>query len=372
MSILSLNSVSKSFGALKVTDDVSFDVAPGEALGIIGPNGAGKSTLFNLITGNIRADAGQIVLDGRDVTRDTPMQRVQAGVGRSFQIPQPFTHLSVYENLMVAAQFGGGHHGAEAGQFCMDILDRTGLADEAESASGGLSLLQRKRLELARAMAISPRLILLEGGTGTAKTAVLQHLQGQGQQVLDLEAMAQHRGSVLGGRPGGQPAQKMFESRIAMALAGMDAARPVFLEAESNKIGARIIPPMLWQAMLRAEHVRIQAPLRARADYLVENYSDLLADPALLIEKLEALAQFHGHAQVQAWQAMARAAQFQPLAEALIRQHYDPGYRRASRRAGAPRMVVELPGLSPQDLAQAAARIAGAVSPADSGSRPGL
>ena len=184
--------------------------------------------------------------------------------------------------------------------------------------------------------------------------------------------MAQHRGSVLGGRPGGQPAQKMFESRIAMALAGMDAARPVFLEAESNKIGARIIPPMLWQAMLRAEHVRIQAPLRARADYLVENYSDLLADPALLIEKLEALAQFHGHAQVQAWQAMARAAQFQPLAEALIRQHYDPGYRRASRRAGAPRMVVELPGLSPQDLAQAAARIAGAVSPADSGSRPGL
>ncbi|MBT26436.1 tRNA 2-selenouridine(34) synthase MnmH [Thalassobius sp. S69A] len=260
----------------------------------------------------------------------------------------------------------GGQRSGSFASILAQIGWRVGLVE------GGYKSYRRLVVRALYETPVAPRLILLEGGTGTAKTAVLQHLQGQGQQVLDLEAMAQHRGSVLGGRPGGQPAQKMFESRIAMALAGMDAARPVFLEAESNKIGARIIPPMLWQAMLRAEHVRIQAPLRARADYLVENYSDLLADPALLIEKLEALAQFHGHAQVQAWQAMARAAQFQPLAEALIRQHYDPGYRRASRRAGAPRMVVELPGLSPQDLAQAAARIAGAVSPADSGSRPGL
>jgi len=162
MSLLTLSSVSKSFGALKVADDVSFEVATGEALGIIGPNGAGKSTLFNLITGNIAPDTGTILLDGVDVTRKPPMQRVVAGVGRSFQIPQPFTHLSVYENLLVAAQFGGGHHGADAGLFCMDILDRTGLADVADAASGGLSLLQRKRLELARAMATSPRVILLD------------------------------------------------------------------------------------------------------------------------------------------------------------------------------------------------------------------
>ena len=116
MSILSLRSVSKSFGALKVTDDVSFDLQPGEALGIIGPNGAGKSTLFNLITGNIAPDQGQVFLDGRDVTRTPPMQRVVAGVGRSFQIPQPFGDLTVYENLLVAARFGGGLGGREAGR----------------------------------------------------------------------------------------------------------------------------------------------------------------------------------------------------------------------------------------------------------------
>ena len=204
MSILSLKSVSKSFGALKVTDDVSFDVAPGEALGIIGPNGAGKSTLFNLITGNIRPDVGQIVLDGQDVTRDSPMQRVRAGVGRSFQIPQPFTHLSVYENLMVAAQFGGGHHGTEAGQVCMEILARTGLADEAKSASGGLSLLQRKRLELARAMATSPRLILLDeiaGGLTDAECGALidtiKGIHAEGTAIIWIEHVLHALNSVV-------------------------------------------------------------------------------------------------------------------------------------------------------------------------------
>ena len=114
MAILSLHSVSKSFGALKVSDNVSFELQPGEALGIIGPNGAGKSTLFNLITGNIAPDLGKVLLDGRDVTRLPPMERVRAGIGRSFQIPQPFGHLSVYENLLVAARFGAHLSGAEA------------------------------------------------------------------------------------------------------------------------------------------------------------------------------------------------------------------------------------------------------------------
>ena len=162
MSLIKLDGVSKSFGALKVTDNVSFEVAQGEALGIIGPNGAGKSTLFNLITGNIASDSGTIWFDGVDVTKKPPMARVAAGIGRSFQIPQPFTHLSVFENLLVAANFGGGHHGHKAENLCMDILEQTGLADYADTTSGGLSLLQRKRLELARAMATSPKLILLD------------------------------------------------------------------------------------------------------------------------------------------------------------------------------------------------------------------
>lgn len=162
MKLLSVEALSKSFGALTVADQISFEVGPGEALGIIGPNGAGKSTLFNLITGNLKPDSGRVVLAGTDVTAAPPMERVTAGIGRSFQIPQPFTHLSVYENLLVAAQFGAGLNRTEAGHFCMDILRRTGLAGVAERPSGGLTLLQRKRLELARAMATAPRLILLD------------------------------------------------------------------------------------------------------------------------------------------------------------------------------------------------------------------
>lgn len=204
MPILSLKSVSKSFGALKVTDDVSFDVAPGEALGIIGPNGAGKSTLFNLITGNVRPDAGQIFLDGRDVTGETPMQRCASGIGRSFQIPQPFGHLSVYENLLVAARFGGAVSGHDAPGFCMDILARTGLASVAEKPAGGLPLLQRKRLELARAMATRPRVILLDeiaGGLTDAEcvdlVGTIRQIHAEGTAIIWIEHVLHALTSVV-------------------------------------------------------------------------------------------------------------------------------------------------------------------------------
>ena len=194
MSILSLQSVSKSFGALKVTDQVSFELAEGQTLGIIGPNGAGKSTLFNLITGNFRPDAGVILLDGKDVTAQSPMERCAAGIGRSFQIPQPFGHLSVYENLLVAARFGGGSSQHDAPRLCMDILRSTGLADFAEKKAGGLPLLQRKRLELARAMATSPRIILLDeiaGGLTDAECvdliATIKAIHAGGTAIIWIE-----------------------------------------------------------------------------------------------------------------------------------------------------------------------------------------
>jgi len=194
MPILSLSRVSKSFGALKVADAVSFDVASDEALGIIGPNGAGKSTLFNLITGNVRPDEGQILIDGRDVTGQSPMQRCASGIGRSFQIPQPFGHLSVYENLLVAARFGGGMSGQGAPRFCVDILTRTGLAAVANRPSGGLPLLQRKRLELARAMATRPRVILLDeiaGGLTEAEcgelVATIKSIHAEGTAIIWIE-----------------------------------------------------------------------------------------------------------------------------------------------------------------------------------------
>ena len=162
MPILALKNVSKSFGQLKVTDDVSFEVPEGQALGIIGPNGAGKSTLFNLITGNLTPDTGRISFEGRDVTRVPAMQRCFAGVGRSFQIPQPFDNLTVYENLLVAAMHGRNTSQKAVEQACAEIVAQTELMPVANKPAAGLSLLQRKRLEMARALATDPKLLLLD------------------------------------------------------------------------------------------------------------------------------------------------------------------------------------------------------------------
>jgi branched-chain amino acid transport system ATP-binding protein len=162
MPILELSGVSKSFGAIVVADNIDFAVQNGEALGVIGPNGAGKSTLFNLISGNLAVASGNIRFDGRDVTIMPPMQRCFAGMGRTFQIPQPFERLTVFENLLVAGAFGAQSDEAEMTDFCAEILVETGLIAKANALAGSLSLLERKRLELARALATKPKLLLLD------------------------------------------------------------------------------------------------------------------------------------------------------------------------------------------------------------------
>lgn len=162
MPILELSGVSKSFGALVVAEDIGFSVEPGEALGIIGPNGAGKSTLFNLINGNLSVARGSIRFDGRDVTHTPPMQRCFAGMGRTFQIPQPFERLTVYENLLVAGAFGAQATESNVSALCAEILVETGLISKANVPAGSLTLLERKRLELARALATQPKLLLLD------------------------------------------------------------------------------------------------------------------------------------------------------------------------------------------------------------------
>jgi branched-chain amino acid transport system ATP-binding protein len=160
--MLELKAVSKAFGAIVVAERIDLALSPGEALGVIGPNGAGKSTLFNLITGMLRPDSGRVILDGRDITDLAPEDRCRAGIGRSFQIPLPFDHLSVFENLSVAALFGGGMGQAEAIQHCGRTLELTGLEAKANRRAGSLPLLDRKRLELARALATRPRTLLLD------------------------------------------------------------------------------------------------------------------------------------------------------------------------------------------------------------------
>jgi branched-chain amino acid transport system ATP-binding protein len=160
--LLHLNDVSRFFGALKAVDGVSVTVAAGEALGVIGPNGAGKTTLFNLVTGDVPSSRGQIVFDGTDITRLPPHARSRLGIGRSYQIPHPFATMSVFENLLVGSIFGAGTSERVSYATCSDILKLTGLYAKANAPARSLTLLQRKRLELARALAMQPKLLLLD------------------------------------------------------------------------------------------------------------------------------------------------------------------------------------------------------------------
>jgi branched-chain amino acid transport system ATP-binding protein len=160
--LLKARGLTKNFGALRATNNVDLALGAGDALGIIGPNGAGKSTLFNLISGTILPDQGSVVLDGRDMSKASAAERCRMGIGRTYQIPKPFAGLSVLENLMVAARFGGGASNLEAAVQSQDILDRLGLGPFADKPAGSLRLLERKRLEMARALATNPRILLLD------------------------------------------------------------------------------------------------------------------------------------------------------------------------------------------------------------------
>jgi branched-chain amino acid transport system ATP-binding protein len=204
MAILELDGVSKKFGALTVAEEISFAVGEGEALGIIGPNGAGKSTLLNLITGNVGTDGGTIRFCGQDVTRAPPMARCLAGMGRTFQIPQPFEKLTVFENLLVAGSFGSRRAESEVSDRCAEILVDTGLIDKANLQAGGLTLLQRKRLELARALATEPKLLLLDeiaGGLTEGEcqslVATIRAIHATGVAVIWIEHVLHALNSVV-------------------------------------------------------------------------------------------------------------------------------------------------------------------------------
>lgn len=191
--LLSLSGVNKSFGALKVADDVTFDLPKGRALGIIGPNGAGKSTLFNLIGGALSPSSGSVTFKGEDITGKRAADRCHAGIARSFQIPHPFVGMSVYENLLTAASFANAGFDDKA-EACRDILSRTGLLPKANRPAGSLTLLERKRLELARALATGPALLLLDeiaGGLTEAEchdlVALIRDIHASGVTIIWIE-----------------------------------------------------------------------------------------------------------------------------------------------------------------------------------------
>jgi branched-chain amino acid transport system ATP-binding protein len=164
--LLELVHISKRFGGVVVADDLSLTIEPGAAIGVVGPNGAGKTTLFGVIAGSVRPDSGQVVFDGRVVNRLDPAARCRQGVGRTHQIPKPFERMSVFENVLVAAQQGAQSRGVDSHERAIATLQRSALMDKANRDAGSLGLLDRKRLELARAMATGPRLLLLDEVAG--------------------------------------------------------------------------------------------------------------------------------------------------------------------------------------------------------------
>ena len=213
------------------------------------------------------------------------------------------------------------------------ILTQVGW--RTETIAGGYQSFRRLVHRAVYETPFPAPVVLIDGNTGTAKTAVLARLAARGQQVLDLEAMAGHRGSLLGATAGGQPSQRAFETRIALAIERLDPARPVLVEAESSKIGRLIVPPALWAAMCAAPRIDLVAPVEARADYLVAAYADVIADPARLSDLLQPLRHHRGHGVVDGWLALLAQGAHRALAAALISDHYDPAYAR-SRAAHRP------------------------------------
>lgn len=201
-----------------------------------------------------------------------------------------------------------------------------------ETVEGGYRSFRREVVRVLYEGDLASRVVLIDGNTGTAKTAVLSRLAGLGAQVIDLEGLARHRGSLLGHMPGGQPTQKAFETALAMEVAALDPARPVFVEAESSKVGDLIVPPSVWKAMTVAERVEIGAPLGARAEYLARAYADLTADGPALLDTLGTLRRLQGAERVAGWQALAREGRFEALAAELCELHYDPRYARSRAR----------------------------------------
>lgn len=188
--ILVVNNLQKNFGRLKAVDELSFEVREGEILGMMGPNGAGKTTVFNLLTGVLKPDKGTIIFKGKNITHASPAKRCHLGIGRTYQIPCPFDKLTVFENLLVGAVHGGKLSEKRAREEANDILELIGMSPMKNQVAGELSLMNRKRLEVGRALATQPSLILLdEVASGLT--------EGEVRQVLEIVKKTSKRGITI-------------------------------------------------------------------------------------------------------------------------------------------------------------------------------
>jgi branched-chain amino acid transport system ATP-binding protein len=194
MSLLELDHVTKRFGRVVIAEDLSFRVDAGETVGIVGPNGAGKTSLFGLISGDLTPGAGQVTFAGRTITRLDSAARCRLGIGRTYQVPRPFTDMTVFENVLLAAQQGGGLRRKASYAAAASALERTGIAADANSTAGRLGLLARKRLEIARALATGPSLLLLDEVAGgltdpevTVLVEIVRGINTEGVAVVWIE-----------------------------------------------------------------------------------------------------------------------------------------------------------------------------------------
>ena len=232
---------------------------------------------------------------------------------------------------------------------------------DAQQLQGGYKSWRRHVIDLIETLAPQLPLRVLCGPTGSAKTRILQALAERGEQVLDLEACAKHRGSVLGGWPGvAQPSQTAFETLLGQALEGMDLQRPIYVEAESSKIGRLSVPQPLIAHLRASACIEIEASPAARLEFLLRDYANLGDDPALLAKQLGFLLPLHGHAIIGRWQEWALAGDIAPLFSELMALHYDPLYARSQSRnlfQWQQRHTVQAQDLSPAGISAVAEQI---------------
>ncbi|MFC2970336.1 tRNA 2-selenouridine(34) synthase MnmH [Acidimangrovimonas pyrenivorans] len=245
--------------------------------------------------------------------------------------------------------------GQRSGSFAT-ILSQIGW--RVELVQGGYKAWRKLVVEALYNTPVKAPVVVLDGNTGTAKTELLQLMAARGVQIVDLEGLANHRGSLFGHMAGGQPSQKAFEGRLAMALDTLDPARPVVIEAESSRVGDIRLPSELWKAICAAPRIAVAAPLAARAAYLARAYADLTADRAELAAVIDKLRRLHAAETIEHWHKLAAEGAFEELAGDLMARHYDPRYeKQRARTAAEGARVIEAPDLSPEALPGLADRI---------------